>query len=674
VEDIPPVVILWALRLLVLSNETSLRHKNTLIQAIGLSELFDAAEDAPPAREIRRRIRLRHRLSERRLGKASLPSPLAENIARLAGVIGLKPTECLILGFVALLHTQPALNEAGNTLEHLSTPAMHRAVSVALDIPEADVRAALGAKGGLIRCGLLRIDNDSEPLRGKFNQVSRGFFDKLCHQDLEPLDLLRDTLAPSAPGHLALADYAHVEPGLETLRVFLRQSAATARQGVNVFLYGPPGTGKTQLAKTLAKDLGLKLFEVSQEDEDGDPIKGETRLQAFRAAQSILAGQRVMLMFDEAEDVFNNGSFSERSTAQRHKAWINRWLEENRVPTLWLSNSVSGIDAAFIRRFDVMFELPVPPKRVREGILREACGGLLDTAAIARVADSECLTPAVVTRAASVAALVRDELGQEKSAAAFESLVNGTLEAQGHRPIKKHDPDRLPEVYDPAFINTDADLARITEGLAAARCGRLCLYGPPGTGKTAFGRWLAERLERPLLVRRASDLLSMWVGGTEANIARTFRQAEQESALLLIDEVDSFLQDRRGAQRSWEITEVNEMLTQIESFPGVLIASTNLMDGLDQAALRRFDYKVRLDYLRSEQAAAMLERYCAHWGIVLRASDAERLKAIRLTPGDYAVIARRHRIAPYRDADAMIEDLRAEAALRQPADRRMGFL
>jgi SpoVK/Ycf46/Vps4 family AAA+-type ATPase len=663
------------LRLLVSSSWELGRHGNkTLKEVIGLSELFDAGEGDPPLKEIRRRIHLRHRQSERRFGKASLPSPLAENIARLAAVVGLAPEESRILGFVALLHTQPALEEAGDVLGSLSTPAMYRAVSAALGIPEADVCAALSAKGGLIRCGLLRIDDDSEPLKHKFDQISRGFFHKLCRQDLEPLDLLRDTLAPSAPGHLALADYAHAEPKLETLRVFLRESFATARKGVNVFLYGPPGTGKTQLAKTLAKDLGLKLFEVSQEDEDGDPIKGENRLQAFRAAQSILAGQRVMLMFDEAEDVFNNGSFTERSTAQRHKAWINRWLEENRVPTLWLSNSVAGIDAAFIRRFDVMLELPVPPKRVREGILREACGDLLDAAAVARVADAECLTPAVVTRAASVAALVRGELGREKSAAAFESLVNGTLEAQGHRPVKKHDPDRLPEVYDPAFINADADLARIAEGLAAAGCGRLCLYGPPGTGKTAFGRWLAERLESPLLVRRASDLLSMWVGGTEANIAQAFRQAEQESALLLIDEVDSFLQDRRGAQRSWEVTEVNEMLTQIESFPGVLVASTNLMDGLDQAALRRFDYKVRLDYLRSAQAAAMLERYCASWGIALCAEEAERLKPLRLTPGDYAVLARRHRLAPYRDADAMIEDLRAEAALRQPASRGMGFL
>ena len=65
-------------------------------------------------------------------------------------------------------------------------------------------------------------------------------------------------------------------------------------------------------------------------------------------------------------------------------------------------------------------------------------------------------------------------------------------------------------------------------------------------------------------------------------------------AILLIDEVDSFLQDRRHAQRSWELSGVNEMLTQMESYQGVFIGSTNLMSSLDSAALRRFVINYRL--------------------------------------------------------------------------------
>ena len=173
---------------------------------------------------------------------------------------------------------------------------------------------------------------------------------------------------------------------------------------------------------------------------------------------------------------------------------------------------------------------------------------------------------------------VKDSLPQEGVASALELLVNDTLKSQRHRPIASHNPNRVPELYDPAFINADKDMARVCAGLKNRPVGRLCLYGPPGTGKTAFGKWLAGQLQKPLLVKRASDLISMWVGGTEKNIARAFEEAGREGAILLIDEVDSFLQDRRGASRSWEVTAVNEMLTQMESFNGLFIASTNLMD------------------------------------------------------------------------------------------------
>lgn len=88
------------------------------------------------------------------------------------------------------------------------------------------------------------------------------------------------------------------------------------------------------------------------------------------------------------------------------------------------------------------------------------------------------------------------------------------------------------------------------------------------------------------------------IGVAEKNMAKMFQDAANEGAVLLLDEADTFLQDRKGAQRSWEISAVNEMLTQMESFEGIFIASTNLMSSLDEAALRRFDLKMRFDYLK----------------------------------------------------------------------------
>lgn len=133
----------------------------------------------------------------------------------------------------------------------------------------------------------------------------------------------------------------------------------------------------------------------------------------------------------------------------------------------------------------------------------------------------------------------------------------------------------LPDVYDPELINCDANLLQIAEGIRQHGNARLCLFGVPGTGKSAYVRWLADYLEKPLLVKRGSDLLSKWVGETEKNIERIFREVQEEQEILLIDEVDSFLQDRNFSQHSWEITAVNEMLTRMEVYDGVFIASTN---------------------------------------------------------------------------------------------------
>ena len=132
-------------------------------------------------------------------------------------------------------------------------------------------------------------------------------------------------------------------------------------------------------------------------------------------------------------------------------------------------------------------------------------------------------------------------------------------------------------------------------------CVSVCLHGPPGTGKSALARHLANELERPLFVKRASDLLSKFVGGTEANLSEAFYEASEENGVLLIDEVDTFLFDRSGASRSWEVTQVNEFLTQLEQYRGIFFATTNRLEGLDEAVLRRFTFKLKFNYLNQEQ-------------------------------------------------------------------------
>lgn len=690
--SLPPIARLWLLRIMVpLSGHRQFVQAQDLsddsvANALGMGEFLEPLADNFSPKLARTKLRQLHKAGERKLGDAKVPECLASNIERLSRLVGMSEADCRILEFRVIMELEPVLVEAAELLGMLSSLKVIHALSVLLALPEPEIRNSLDAKGVLAKSGLLSVERYSRQsgmlrFADRLNLLSDGFADHIFCSDADPVTLLRDVVTASAPPELGISDFGHIAPALSVLRPYLRHAVTAGRKGVNIYLHGRPGTGKSQLAKVLAKELACELFEVASQDPQGDPVDGKKRLQAFRAAQSFFSTRKAMVLFDEAEDVFDDGDqmFGRKSTAQTRKAWINRMLEENEVPTIWLSNSVGGVDAAFVRRFDMVFELPVPPKKQRARIIQEACGGLLDATCVARIAESESLTPAVVAKASAVVQTILNEMAQPGAmgaANAIELLVGNTLEAQGHAAIRRHDPNALPDTYDPAFIHADADLVQLAAGLVQAKSGRLCLYGPPGTGKTAFGRWLADQMGAPLMVKRASDLMSMWVGGSEKNLARAFKQAEQQGALLLIDEVDSFLQDRRGAKASWELTQVNEMLTQMESYPGVFIASTNLMAGLDQAALRRFDLKVKFDFLQPGQAWALLGRQCASLGLSEPAAALQmQIYAMALlTPGDFAAVARQHRFRPIASASDFVAALAAECGLKEGNRASMGFV
>lgn len=684
--NLEPIIQLWVLRILVaLGGQHELfskRHgfsNDAIAESLGLGHWIDPSPHDFDPKAVRSELRLLYQEAEKTACEASVSECLRLNVERLAVLVGLSPIECRLLEFAVLIHNERHLDDVADWLGAMASGKVSHVLAEILGLPEKEVRAALSPQGVLAHSGLLSVDRTGPTtLRGKLDLISKGFADTMAASETDPVMMLRGTVSAAGPGRLSLEDYGHIQSSIDVMRHYLRSASQSGRSGVNIFLYGIPGTGKSQLARALAQDMGCELFEVASEDADGDPVNGERRLRALKAAQSVFAKRHSLILFDEVEDVFNDGDFlsGRRSTAQTRKAWVNRVLEENPVPTLWLSNSIRGMDPAFIRRFDMVVELPVPSRFQREQILRASCSDLLMPGHIARIADAESLAPAVVEKATTVVRSIKEDLGPERSAAAFEQLINNTLEAQGHRALTQHDPNRLPEVYDPLFINADANLADVAAGIVKARVGRLCLYGPPGTGKTAYGRWLAQKLDIPLSVKRASDLISPYVGESEQNIADAFRRAAQDGALLMIDEVDSFLMDRRGAQRSWEVSMVNEMLTQMEAYPGIFIASTNLMTGLDQAALRRFDLKVKFDFLRTEQAWELLRRYCTQ--LALEAPPQEihgRLGRLSsLTPGDFAAVMRQHRFRPIASPLAMVVALEGECTVKGVKRASMGFI
>jgi len=214
--------------------------------------------------------------------------------------------------------------------------------------------------------------------------------------------------------------------------------------------------------------------------------------------------------------------------------------------------------------------------------------------------------------------------------------------------------------------------------------GSLCLYGLPGTGKTQFVEHLAQQLGMPLIAKRASDLMSKWVGENEKNLAAMFQEATDNNSVLFLDEADSFLRDRSQAGQQWEVSQVNELLQQMERFNGIFVIATNLFQGLDLAALRRFSFKLEFRELSAEQRLAMFLRETGLDKRKTPLSEVEREKywedlclLPKLAAGDFATVKRQCNIMGVRLTPLQwIEQLKVECQLKsqhQPSQARVAM-
>lgn len=675
------LIRLWTLRMLVPlggSSELVANYGYTVDILPIYLDLLPYEDEAYSVKLVITALRKKYTQAESRRTAGGIPVILERNIERCAQLFGWNETDKAVIAFAILIRTDRVLGHVVGLFQSVTTSRLIDILSIVLGIERNAIRHSLSPKGLLSVSGFLKVDLHMRlGLSDKLSMLSDALTDRLRNVDADPFELLRDMIIPTPPGELTLSNFVHIKKTLDVLLPYLQRSLENGTVGVNVLIHGAPGTGKTQLALALARELSCDLFEVSSQDEAGDGIDGMGRLRAFRAAQSMLRPRRALILFDEVEDVFDSDSnFTNRGAVRSQKAWMNHILENNPVPVIWLTNNVDCMDPAFLRRFDVLLKMPLPQGRQRERLLDETCGDLMDASTRGRLVEARGLAPAVVQRAARVIRTVQDLLPANQTCASLERLIENTLLAQGHGALTPDEATALPSSYDPRYIAADVDLAEVAAGIVQAKAGRICLYGPPGTGKTAFGRWLATQLDVPLHAKRVSDIVAPYIGQTERNLARIFKKASTEGAVLLLDEVDSFLQDRQYAQRSWEITAVNEMLTQMEAFSGVFIASTNLMNGLDEAALRRFDLKVKFDYLRPSQAWDLFEIHRQALDLPKPESSnrsvVERIS--NLTPGDFAAVTRQHRFRPIGSVTALIAALESECRIKKDNRKSVGFL
>jgi len=427
---------------------------------------------------------------------------LERNIKELKKILSLNRVEEDILKFTITMKYYETLNDLMLLAGDLSNDKVYKLLSLVLQHQKESIKKALSYDGRLNSSGILSLDRDRElSIAGKLDLYSQEFVEMMVTNEGDIYDIFKKDIRVCKPAILKLCDFSHIDDSVRLIVDFLKNSKDY--KGVNILLYGEPGVGKSELAKVIAKELGMKSFEISVIDEENKPL-GESRIKALKSAQYLFDSKESLLIFDEIEDIFDNFRLSDQKMIYQLKGWMNFLLENSKVPTIWISNSIKGVDSAIIRRFKIVLELPNLPKSKRVELLKKEFESL-DETTIETIAAHKNATPAILSQAAKV---VRVAKPKDFSKSTIE-LISSTLKAQGFKQIE---PKSLNSYdYDPALVNCSMDLKELAKGIAKQKDARLCLFGPSGTGKSAFGRWLADFLDMPCIVKKGSDLVSAWV-------------------------------------------------------------------------------------------------------------------------------------------------------------------
>ena len=606
--------------------------------------------------------------------KGAKPDRTAQRLRRLGKATGLERIDIGILEVLLRYQTQPLIesivDEIFNHPYARGRPlnVRGRAIPSLLGVSPGAVRGRLEHGSPLVSSGLVVMESD-----GDMTPV-----DRLRRLTTVPgktgLDVNR-LLLDAAPGsELEWADFDHVAEGRDHIERLIRGALRSGTAGVNVLLYGPPGTGKTEFCKVLAKRLGATLYSVGETDDTGDEPSRRERLQDLRLAQRLLRRNGgSLLLFDEIEDLLSDSAgagmflFGQPlfggARGGSSKVYMHRLLEQAPAPTLWTMNDARWVSRALLRRMMFALELRPPTAAVRARIWArqlESHGIEAEPHEADALAREFAATPGVAAGATEAARIGGGGIDTVRRGVRGLSRVLSC----------ETPPQGTPRRFDPALIHADIDIVGLADSLVAGGnpCFSLCLQGPPGTGKSAFVRYLAERMGLEVLQKRASDLMSKWVGETEKEIAAAFAEARDNGAFLIFDEADSLLYDRRFAWRSWEVRQVNEMLTWMESHPLPFACTTNFAEHLDAATLRRFVFKVALDYLSPEQVETAFRGY---FGM---APPAQAAALTALTPGDFAVVRRKAELlGRLEEPDALAAMLSDECAAKPDRPRPFGF-
>lgn len=437
----------------------------------------------------------------------------------------------------------------------------------------------------------------------------------------------------------------------------LFSSLLKSEEPVSFLLYGAPGSGKTEYAKALVKAAGKEAKIFRNENENFEKDECLFRLNYLLSETK----DSEILIVDEADSILrskNMSLFGAVDIPASTKGVINRMLEKNQRKVIWIVNYYQTMDVSTLRRFTLSYRFSPMSSMQLKKITRSKLEKLklsdeLKNQIVEKISSYKLCGSSVE----NVAKVINTFKGQTE--AQLLKSIDVLLKENSQLLNKSFKPHRkISSNYEPSVLNTDFDSEKLLRMLRNAQKYddngiRLLFYGLSGSGKSEFARYISEQLGKPLLIKKASDILNKYVGGTEEKISDAFREAGDNDMLLLFDEADTFFADRESAQHSWERTQVNEFLTQLDEFKGIVICTTNLRNIMDKAMLRRFDFTIKFKAMEQKGIETLLQKYFPSYDFSER--QISKLAAYKsITPGDFGRLNGKIR---FMDKDEISADL-----------------
>jgi len=587
---------------------------------------------------------------------------LLAGVVKAGKMLQLTQAEMALCTFLYTLEDCEVLREYFFESLQCHRPSRRDILAVLLKVSEENLQQVFA--GNLFRLGFVTID-----------KYGIDMAQELCRiVDNPAFQVLEEHFQPVGPEPVPLEAHPISEEAVRHVKGLL---AAKRDFPINVLFYGPPGTGKTSFARGLVNALKVPCYFVSVSSEDQESRR-------FSIATSLVAansGDGAIVLVDEADDILNtefSWGFIRKSAG---KAWLNQIMDTPGVRIIWITNQVDNIHESVRRRFNFSIAFrpfgPGQKRRLWHSVLEaNQAAHLLPERDLDEVARRFSVTAGPMDTAVKTALAVSNGDPHALSKAITMGLsAYVTLQSNGE-PVP--DGPSVDDTFILEGLSLRGDVSLVLSHIERAHKylknhpGSTALvtalfYGPPGAGKTEFGRYIAHRLETELLIVDASDLLSKYVGETEKNIREVFGWAASTEAVLMIDEIDSLLFNRARAAHSWEVGMTNAMLTALERFRGVFIATTNRLEDLDEASLRRFHHKIGFDYLSSSGKRLLYDKFLAPLPQVpMDGSCRKLLEGIQnLTPGDFRVVWEKYRfLSKAVTHEELLEALQCEAEVK----------